>query len=182
MAVLAGCASPVPGTPVPVADDPAAVVDLPPRPRVVPVDGIDPCTLLTEADRAELRLDFEPVLDVNTSELYNGGVTQLCSIRGSKPVTSVGVELSVTGGIELFLRPRVQATITPVDVASFPAIVADPVYFTEFCAVVVDVAPRQVVDVSVSNGGRTPPRSKAELCRDAERIAGIVMNNLLGTS
>ena len=69
VAVLTGCASPIPGTPVPVADESAAVVNLPPRPRVVPVDGIDPCTLLTEADRAELRLDRDPVLDVNTSGL-----------------------------------------------------------------------------------------------------------------
>jgi hypothetical protein len=180
VAVLAGCASPIPGTPVPMADDPAAVVDLPPRPRVVPVDGVDPCTLLTEADRAELRLDFEPVLDVNTSELYNGGVTQLCSIRSSEPgVGSVGVNLSVTGGIELFLRPRVPAVLTATEVAGFPALVADPTRFTEFCNVVVDVAPQQAVDVGVRNAGNVPALPEAELCREAERVAGIVMNNLL---
>ena len=154
-------------------------MELPPRPRDVPVDGIDPCSLLTEADRAELGLDFEPVLDVNTSSLYNGGITQLCSIRGSEPAISVGVELSVTGGIELFLRPGVQATVTPTDVANFPAVVADPTRFTEFCAVVVDVAPQQVVDVDVSNGGRTPPMTEPELCGEAERIARIIMHNLL---
>ena len=51
-AVLAGCASPPPVPPAPAVDGPAATVELPPRPRDVPVDGIDPCTLLTEADRA----------------------------------------------------------------------------------------------------------------------------------
>ncbi len=180
MVVLAGCATSIPGTPVPVAGDPAAVVDLPPRPRVVPVDGIDPCTLLTEADRAELRLDFEPRLTVSPSGLYNGGVIQLCSIRSSVPgVGSVGVALSVTGGIELFLRPRVPAVITPTSAAGFPAVIADPNRFTEFCNVVVDVAPRQVVDIDVANAGNVPPIPEAELCREAGRVAEIVMRNLL---
>ena len=179
-AVLAGCASPAPVPPAPVADGPAVTVELPPRPRDVPVDGIDPCTLLTEADRAELGLDFEPRLTTSPSTLYNGGIIQLCSIRSSRPgVGSVGVALSVTGGIELFLRPGVPATITPIQLAGFPAVVADPTRFTEFCNVVVDVAPQQVVDIDVANAGNIPAIPEAELCREAEQIASIVMGNLL---
>jgi hypothetical protein len=141
-AVLAGCASPAPVPPAPVADGPAVTVELPPRPRDVPVDGIDPCTLLTEADRAELGLDFEPRLTTSPSTLYNGGIIQLCSIRSSRPgVGSVGVALSVTGGIELFLRPQ-SSHNHPIDVVG-SSVVADPDQFTEFCAVVVDVAPRR---------------------------------------
>jgi hypothetical protein len=183
MAVLAGCASPILGTATPVVDDPAAVVDLPPRPRIVPVDGIDPCTLLAPADRAQLQLDFEPLLDVNPSSLYNGGVTQLCSIRSSVPgVGRVGVELSVTGGIEVLLQPDVQASIAPTTVAGFPAVVVDPEQYDEFCAVVVDVAPQQVLDIDYADGGNTPPIPQADLCSEAERIAGVVMTNLLARS
>jgi hypothetical protein len=179
LAVLAGCASPIPGTPVPVADDPAAVVDLPPRPRIVPLDGIDPCTLLTTADRIELGLDGEPQLTASPSNLYNGGTIQLCSIRGSEPATTVGVALSITGGLEVFLQPGLQATVTTAVVSGYPALIVDPARFDEWCNVVVDVSPGQVVDVDVANGGRTPPLTQAELCRDAERVANIVMNNLL---
>jgi hypothetical protein len=181
-AVLVGCASPVSGTPTPAPEDPAVTVELPPRPRDVPVDGIDPCTLLTSSDREELGLDFEPVLTSSPSGLYNGGVVQLCSIRGSEPAIRVGVLLSVTGGVELFLRPRVPAVLTPIEVAGFPALVADPTQFTEFCDVVVDTAPRQVLDVSVANGGRTPPLAESELCLEAERIANLAMKELLARS
>ncbi len=180
VAVLAGCASPIPGTPTPVADDPVAIVDLPPRPRIVSVEGIDPCTLLTPADRAQFQLDFEPLLDVNPSSLYNGGVTQLCSIRSSVPgVGRAGVELSVSGGIEVLLQPEVQASITPTTVTGFPAVVVDPKRFDEFCAVVVDVAPQQVLDIDYADGGNTPPMPQADLCSEAERIANAVMTNLL---
>jgi hypothetical protein len=57
--------------------------------------------------------------------------------------------------------------------------VADPTRFTEFCAVVVDVAPQQVLDVSARNAGNVPAIPEAELCQEAKRAAGIVMNNLL---
>lgn len=177
--LLGGCAAPVAGVPSPVPSA-APSTELPPRPREVPVDGVDPCTLLTEEDRAALGLDQYPVLDVARSGLYNGGVTQLCSIRGFRPrVIRMAVELSVTGGIELFLRPGVRSEITPIQVAGFPAVRARPTTFDDFCDVVVDVAPGQVVQADVANGGGSPPIPQPELCREAERLAGLVMANLL---
>jgi hypothetical protein len=58
-------------------------------------------------------------------------------------------------------------------------VVADPTAFSEFCDAVVDVAPQQVVDVDYADGGNTPRIPQDELCREAQRIASIVMENLL---
>lgn len=180
--VLAGCAQPVAGTPDPVTDAAptvAAAPELPPRPRVVPLDGVDPCGLLTADDLTDLGLDGPPLLDVGLSALY-GGETRQCTARGYEPrAIAISVELSVTGGIELFFRPGVRSEITPIEVVGFPAIVALPVRIRDFCTVVVDVAPGQVIDVSFANGGRLPPIPQADLCVDAQRAAGIVMGNLL---
>lgn len=177
--LLAGCATPVPGTPSPAPGSAPPAVDLPPRPREVRLDGLDPCTLLTGSDRRELGLDQRPVLDVAPSALY-GGVTQLCSIGGFEPrAISVGVELSVTGGIELFFRPGVRSEIRPIEVEGFPAVVAVPVQITDFCTVVLDVAPGQAVDVQFADGGRVPPIPQDLLCSDAQRVAALVMVNLL---
>ena len=177
--LLAGCSTPVPGAPAPAPDSAAPTVELPPRPREVRLDGLDPCTLLTESDRRGLGLDQRPVLDVAPSALY-GGVTQLCSIGGFEPrAISVGVELSVTGGVELFFRPGVRSEIRPIEVGGFPAIVAVPVQVTDFCTVVVDVAPRQAVDVQFADGGRVPPIPQERLCSDAQQVAALVMVNLL---
>lgn len=126
-----------------------------------------------------LELDQPPVLDVGLSGLY-GGETRQCVIGSFEPrAITFSVLLSVTGGIELFFRPGVRSEITPIEVAGFPAIIALPVTIRDFCTVVVDVAPGQVVDVSVANGGRLPPIPQADLCADAERAAGIAMDNLL---
>ncbi|GAA2555852.1 hypothetical protein GCM10010210_31740 [Pseudonocardia hydrocarbonoxydans] len=182
LAVLAGCGQPVAGVPAPVTGPGptvAAAPELPPRPREVPLDGVDPCTLLTDEDRTELGLDQPPVPNVGTSALY-GGEIQQCAVRGFEPrAISVSVLLSVTGGIELYFRPGVRSEITPIEVAGFPAIVALPVTIRDFCTVVVDVAPGQVVDVQVASGGRQPPIPQEQLCVDAEVVAGIVMGNLL---
>jgi len=181
--VLAGCAQPVAGTSAPVsgvAPTATDIPELPPRPRVVPLDGVDPCALLTADDRVDLGLDQPPVANVGMSALYGGEVRQ-CAVRGFEPrAISVSVLLSVTGGVELYFRPGVRSEITPIDVAGFPAIIALPVTIRDFCTVVVDVAPGQVLDVQVANGGRQPPIPQSELCTDAEVTAGIAMGNLLG--
>ena len=62
--LLGGCSvegEPSPGEPS-VAEPTGPA--LPPRPRDVPIDGVDPCSLLTEAQRAELGLDRRPVFDL----------------------------------------------------------------------------------------------------------------------
>ncbi|WP_170183699.1 DUF3558 domain-containing protein [Pseudonocardia hydrocarbonoxydans] len=175
LALLAGCGQPVAGTAAPAEVAP----ELPPRPRVVPLDGVDPCTLLTDDDLTDLGLDGPPLLDVGLSALY-GGETRQCTARGYEPrAITFSVELSVTGGIELFFRPGVRSEITPIEVAGFPAVIALPVTIRDFCTVVVDVAPGQLVDVQMANGGRQPPIPQADLCVDAQRAAGIVMGNLL---
>jgi hypothetical protein len=181
--VLAGCAQPVAGSPAPVPDPAPTTTpapDLPPRPREVRLEDLDPCTLLTEDDRVDLGLDQPPVANTALSALY-GGETRLCSVRGFEPrVISLGVELSVTGGIELFFRPGVRSEITPIAVAGFPAVIARPTTgIQDFCTVIVDVASGQLVDIQVANAGGEPPTSQPELCSEAKRAAGLVMTNLL---
>ena len=103
--------------------------------------------------------------------------TEQCSIRGFEPrVLSVSVELSVTGGVELFFRPGTPSRVTPITVRGFPAVEAVPP-IDYFCTVAIDVAPGQLVDGSVSNGGGD--LTQPQLCVEAERIAPIVLGNLL---
>jgi hypothetical protein len=181
----AGCAAPVPGVPAP---DPAATtapttsagpaVELPPRPREIRVDDLDPCTLLTAEQRAELELDREPLLDVAPSGFY-GGVTQLCSIRRlDRPGYRMALQLAVTAGVEAYLRPGVPAEITPIAVRGFPALEVRSTQLRDICTVAVDVAPGQVVDVLVSNGGATPVATQDRLCERARQAADLAMTTL----
>jgi hypothetical protein len=175
--VLAGCTT-VEGTPEPAPPGTSASA-APARPREVRVDGVDPCSLLTEAQRAELGLDGRPAFDSSPSLLYPGEVP-LCLTRGFSPrAVAVAVGVVTTAGIEFFTAGDLAADVRPVKIAGFPAAVALPTRFTEFCSVVVDVAPGQMIDVQFRDGGRRPPIPQEQLCNDAERTADAVMATLL---
>jgi hypothetical protein len=91
------------------------------------------------------------------------------------------VSVVTSAGIELYTSGRLAAQVRPWRVAGFPAVMAVPTRFTEFCSVIVDVAPGQLIDVQFADGGRMPPIPQDQLCRDAELVAGEVVTTLLAT-
>jgi hypothetical protein len=174
-----GSASPV-TPPTSPAARPGGAVELPPRPREVRLDGVDPCSLLTEEQRAELGLDGRPVSSEAPVGLYPGADVRACDISGFEPrAVSTGISLVTTVGIERYTSGELVAEIRPITVQGFPAVVAVPTRFTDYCTVVVDVAPGQLLDVQFATGGRQPPIPQPQLCRDAETVAGEVMRSLL---
>lgn len=174
---LAGCTT-VAGSPAP-ADPAPPTSTASTRPREVRIDGVDPCSLLTEQQRAQLGLDGEPRFDDSPSLLFPGNVP-MCVTSGFEPrAIAVGVSVVTTAGIELFTSGQLAADVRPVTIAGFPAAVAVPTRLAAFCAVVVDVAPGQLIEVQVLDGGRKPPIPQEQLCRDAEQSAEAVMTTLL---
>lgn len=170
LGLLAGCTT----------TDAEHSVALPPRPRDVRIDGIEPCSLLTAPQRAELGLDGEPSSGSEPSALF-GGDEPACVVRGYTPrAVTVGLGLVTTTGIELFTRGELEAVVSPVHVQGFPAVVALPNRFMDFCSVFVDVAPGQLLDVQFADGGREPPIPQDRLCHDAEQVADAAMRTLLG--
>jgi hypothetical protein len=159
---------------------PGGVVELPPRPREVRLDGVDPCSLLTERQRAELGLDGRPVFSQTPIGLYPGADVPACDIRGFEPrAVATGISLVTTVGIERFTSGELAAELRPISVEGFPAVLAVPTRFTDYCTVIVDVAPGQLLDVQFATGGQQPPIPQPQLCRDAEIVAGEVMETLL---
>ena len=151
------------------------------RPREVRIDGVDPCSLLTEEQRAELGLDGRPYFDNRPSLLYPGNVP-MCVISGFDPrAIAISVGVVTTADIEFFTSGRLAADVRPIDVSGFPAAVAVPTRYDQFCTVVIDVAQGQLVDVQAQDGGRRPPIPQEQLCRDAEESANAVMATLLST-
>jgi hypothetical protein len=173
--LLAGCAT-ISGQAEPAA--PSSSV--PARPREVRIDGVDPCSLLTEEQRAELGLDAQPRLDVGPLPPYPGTDIPLCLFGGFRPRSvSLGVAVITNTGVDLFLSGGLVADVQWTQVSGFPALVAIAPRNTDFCSVVVDVAPGQVVDVNFRLDGRDSGAPVESLCQEAERAAGAVMNTLL---
>jgi hypothetical protein len=171
-----GCSADTPPPPGPDK------IELPPRPREVRVDGVDPCSLLTAEQRAELGLDGRPVFDLGPSELYRDADVPACVIGGFTPrAITVGVSIVTSAGISLFSSGELDVDMRPVLVHGFPAVTAVPKRFTEWCTVVVDVAPGQLLDIQFADGGRMPPIPQPQLCEDAQTVADAVMETLLAS-
>jgi hypothetical protein len=148
----------------------------------VRIDGVDPCSLLTPEQRTELGLDGRPVFDLGPSELYRDARVPACVVGGFSPrAITVGVSLVTSAGVELFTSGKLEVDMRPVQVRDFPAVVAVPRRFTEWCTVIVDVAPSQLLDIQFADGGRMPPIPQTQLCHDAETVADSVMATLLAS-
>lgn len=146
------------------------------RPREVRLDSVDPCTLLTPAQRTSLGLGGTP--QPYTSGRPTPG--KACSITGFEP-RAIAVDLTVTTsvGISVVTAPgAVTDTLTPTAVAGYPAVIARP-RNPDGCFVDIDVAKGQLLDVLFRDGGGTPPISQDQLCRDAVNVADQTMNALL---
>jgi hypothetical protein len=180
VAVLASACSGPSAPPTSAEGRPDGVVELPPRPREVRLDGVDPCSLLTGEQRVALGLDARPVFSQAPVGLYPGGDVPACDIRGFEPrAVAVGISLVTTVGAERFTSGELAAEIRPLTVDGFPAVVAVPTRLTNYCTVILDVAVGQLVDVQFRDGGRRPPIPQGQLCRDAETVAAEVMSTLL---
>jgi hypothetical protein len=170
------CTTVVPGTP----SAPTGVL-LPPRPREVRLDGVDPCSLLTPEQRAELGLTSEPRASRPYVGLFRGEVAT-CTVRGPAPGGALLVSGAVTTvGIERWTENDVAATLRTTDVLGFPALIAAPQRFDDYCNVEVDVAPGQLLDVQFGAGTPERPVPQDEICVRAHRSAELMMSALLGT-
>ena len=176
--VAAGCTTEATERPPAPSAPPAAPA--PARPREIRLDGVDPCSLLTPQQRAELSLTSEPRSTKPYVDLFRGSVPT-CSARGRSPQNVLLVVGAVTtAGIERWAEGDIAATTRQTTVAGFPAIVAVPTRFKDYCNVEVDVAPGQLLDVQFGGGSAEAPIPQEQLCRAAERSAGQMVTTLLG--
>ncbi len=172
--LAAGCTTVVAGTP----SAPTGVL-LPPRPREIRLDGVDPCSLLTAEQRAALDLTSEPHFSTSRVELFNGDVPT-CTVHSSGPSSVVvGIGLVTTVGMERWSDPGLQAHVRIADVAGFPALVTIPTNSDSYCGVEVDVAHGQLLDVQALNGDDISAEAQTALCDRAAQSATAAMHTLV---
>ena len=171
--LAAGCTA-VDWTPAP----PTALPP-PPRPREVRLDGVDPCSLLTPEQREGWGLTSEPRASRPRVELFRG-VVPTCTVRGPSPEDVLLVSGAVTTvGVERWSQSDIAASVRPTTVAGFPAVVAVPTRFRDYCNVEVDVAPGQLLDVQYGAGGPQASVPQEQLCTRAAASAEMMMGALL---
>ncbi|MGI5126434.1 DUF3558 domain-containing protein [Pseudonocardia sp. CA-107938] len=171
--IAAGCA-PVAGQPV---SGPTAAPSG--RPRDIRLDSIDPCSLFTPAVREQLGITRPLMAEKGSDSIYQGQVPS-CGSRGDEGTRfAVGVAFALQDGVDVYRPDRVNGVVTPKRVAGFPALLVKQNKFTDECAVVVDVHPAQLLDVTYSDGGNQPQLAQDDLCTRAEQAADLLMGQLL---
>jgi len=132
--------------------------------------------VLTDAQRKGFGVDSKPLS--SPGGLNNDQAD--CTWAGFDTRAVVAhITISTRGGIETYDVTSGRVSAKPITVAGFPALLMMLARHPEFCAVGIDVADGQALDVQSSDGGRKPPVPQAVLCRDAQAIAVTVMQNLL---
>lgn len=167
---LAGCA----GTPTPPAPEhgpPARESPLPPRPVDLRVDQVEVCSLLSPAERANLKIDNFGSNDNNS---------RVCS-------WNVGRRAQSYGWLAKFDRPSrfeqaARGTGTRLEsVGGFPAVRISPTKFDPAygCIYVIDIAPDQDFGVSYQNDRKDiPGMTHEKACLQALAVAELTMANL----
>jgi Protein of unknown function (DUF3558) len=172
--LMAGCTTVVAGSP----SAPTGVL-LPPRPKEVRLEGVDPCSLLTAEQRVGLGIESEPTSSTPYVALFRGDVPT-CTMRGPYPkAVLLGLGTVTSVGIERWQERDLIVDIRSTAVVGFPAVLVVPQRFGDYCSVEVDVGPGQLLDVQFGGGGSQAPIPQEELCAVATRSAELAMISLL---
>nr|BFE48063.1 hypothetical protein GCM10017745_14900 [Saccharothrix mutabilis subsp. capreolus] len=102
--------------PLPVTT--TTVPQLPPRPRDLPLDQVDPCAVLSEEQRLQLSLDNPPSPYVETSF----GNAKACTMRSGISGNVVRLALVTVEGVAVWLSENAQVEAQPTTVGGFPAL------------------------------------------------------------
>lgn len=144
------------------------------RPRSLPLTGIDPCSLLTHAQQAQLGVDpgVEGQPDVNWHDPQ-------CGFQLTNPATlpSYNVQTVTTAGIQYWLNPLLANNLKPVSIRGFPAVdVTSKATVANSCQTVVSVADGQMLIVQFD----FPPTgtTAAQSCVNTEQVARAAVATL----
>jgi hypothetical protein len=151
----------------------AGAITLPPRPRDVPLTGIDPCSLLTSAQQTTLAITAgvagPPAALVNNSPT--------CDFRFADhtPGAEYSIAVDTADGIQLYLDPALADVIRPVSVSGFPAldITLRPPDLLQGCTTAVSVANGQMFTVNLGQPARGT--TTAQSCAKTEQVAGAIL-------
>lgn len=167
-----GTATPAPHVVQPLTT--SAAPTLPPRPGSLLLDGVDPCTILTQSQRADLSLDSTPI--PYTDAAFDNA--RACTIRGLSSGTVARLALVVDMGVDVWLSDEAQVETTQVSVAGWPALVVRTPGLDDACNVEVDTSQNQFLDILFRDGGNTPPIPQDTLCLGAQRVAEEAVTSL----
>jgi hypothetical protein len=143
------------------------------RPKALNVKGVDPCALVTDAQKQQLVITRTPQKS-KSSTAYPG--VELCSISAQDFSFGVSFVATDTQGIDRYANGRVKGEVTPVQVAGYPAYLAKPpAPLDNTCFLGIDVSDGQIVDIQVRSDEGIP---REQLCQKVQTVGQAVITTL----
>lgn len=94
--------------------------DVPPRPRDISLDGLDPCTLYTDAQRGQLNVDDVKSRE-SDSDSFNGMKECVLAVEAQEPFYDYTALAVTTEGVETWLSGDRNVDAELISVQGFPA-------------------------------------------------------------
>lgn len=153
-------------------------VAIPPRPRELKLDGVEPCALFSDAQLGQL--DVNRVRKTtDRSKQYNGMLECVLSVNGQ--FYEYSMTLATNEGIGPWLTGKRNVDAKLSSVAGYPAatywIKGGSGHDIDGCDTSVDVADGQQLMVDVDNDGQHS-FALEQLCQMAEKAAGFAVQTL----
>lgn len=177
MVTLAGCTSTVSGVAAPTTS-PSESNGPAPRTKDLPLAGVDPCKLLTDAQLDQLKENGLPRLVDRAS--WRDGPTCAFDVDAAQPSYVYYLETITTYGIEDWLsgkHHKTSMTQQPVDVPGFPALVNyAPSEGVQDCETLVGVADGQTLRAQMAPDDSS--FTQQQLCDMSTTVAKMAVETL----
>lgn len=172
--VIGGCVAPVGGNAVSTGN--SVTTTLPPAPREIRIDDLDPCTVLTADQLDRLRVggpDLAPATD------SRGPICQWSGGASRRVFEGYLVEGILDSGPEFAFGNRRGATV--ITVAGFPAVQTQGNYAPAdaSCVVLLGVARGQTLQIAYDYNGPPETMTKDLACTKARTAAELAMQTLI---
>jgi hypothetical protein len=151
-------------------------VDIPPPPRELSLDGLDPCTLFTDAQREQLHID-DVDAGVGESEIYKDMKECTLDAQSAEPFRTYNVLAVTNVDVSFWLNERRNADAELISVAGYPA----AQFHTKGvegsdCAIAVGVAKNQHLHVEMHP--ISEKLQQDEICQLSIEAADMAMQTL----
>ncbi|XVV03600.1 DUF3558 domain-containing protein [Actinosynnema sp. CA-248983] len=142
------------------------------RPKTINLKDVDPCSLLTDAQRAEFGLNRPP--QKGTSSTHG---TPTCSFSREDRTHVVGVGTNTANGVEFFTDGRFDVEAQKLEVGGFPAVVGSEPNDPSVCFLGIDVSDGQMLQaqIIVPDGGW----EQAKTCGLVQQVGAAALATLV---
>jgi hypothetical protein len=154
----------------------APTVEIPPPPKELRLDGIDPCTLFTPAQRAELKADHVRTRYAEGSETYKDMQECVLDVTTQEPFVTYSALAVTDEDMSVWLTGKRNVDAKLISVGGYPAAQFQLRGTDTECVIAIGVAKGQNISAQMDPISEDP--TYGELCQAGKTLAEMALQTL----